>query len=75
MILFYPLYSLNHTLAKFIINGIIISHSTDVGKKHSDEWIKELKKNYQHGPGTPEEVKVKLRKFSLYPKLYECLKP
>ena len=39
-----------------------------------DECIEKLKEIGQHGPGTLEEMKMKLRKFSLYPKLYQRLK-
>ena len=39
-----------------------------------DECIEKLKEIGQHGPGTLEEMKMKLRKFSLYPKLYQHLK-
>ena len=40
-----------------------------------DECIEKLKEIGQHGPGTLEEMKMKRRKFSLYPKLYQRLKP
>ena len=40
-----------------------------------DNCIEKLKEIAQHEPGTLEEMKMKLRKFSLYPKLYQCLKP
>ena len=33
-----------------------------------------MKEIGQHGPGTVEEMKKILRKFSLYPKLYQRLK-
>ena len=39
-----------------------------------DECIEKLKEIGQHGPGTLEEMKMKLRKFFLYPKLYQHLK-
>ena len=39
-----------------------------------DECIEKLKEIGQHGPGTLEEMKMKLRKFSLHPKLYQRLK-
>ena len=39
-----------------------------------DECIEKLKEIGQHGPGTLEEMKMKLRKFSLYPELYQRLK-
>ena len=35
-----------------------------------DECIEKLKEIGQHGPGTLEEMKMKCRKFFLYPKLY-----
>ena len=39
-----------------------------------DDCIQKLKEIGEHGPGTLEEMKMKLRKFSLYPKLYQRLK-
>ena len=39
-----------------------------------DECIEKLKETGQHGPGALEEMKMKLRKFFLYPKLYQRLK-
>ena len=39
-----------------------------------DERIEKLKEIGQHEPGTLEEMKMKLRKFSLYPELYQRLK-
>ena len=39
-----------------------------------NECIEKLKEIGQHGPGTLEEMKMKLRKFSLYSKLYQHLK-
>ena len=36
--------------------------------------IEKPKEIGQHGPASLEEMKMKLRKFSLYPKLYERLK-
>ena len=39
-----------------------------------DECIEKLKEIGQHEPSTLEEMKMKLRKFSLYPKLHERLK-
>ena len=38
-----------------------------------DQWIEKLKIG-QHNPGTLEEMKIRLRKFSLHPKLYQRLK-
>ena len=40
-----------------------------------DECIEKLKEIGQHGPGTLGKMKMKRRKFSLYPKLYQRLKP
>ena len=37
-----------------------------------EECIEKLKEIGQHGPGTLEEMKIKLRKFSLYPRLYSA---
>ena len=39
-----------------------------------DECIEKLKEIGQHGQGLLEEMKMKLLKFSLYPKLYQWLK-
>ena len=39
-----------------------------------DQCIEKLKEIGQHSPGTLEEMKMRLRKFSLYPKLYQRLK-
>ena len=39
-----------------------------------DQCAKKLKEIGQHSPGTLEEMKMRLRKFSLYPKLYQRLK-
>ena len=39
-----------------------------------DQCIEKLKEIGQHSPATLEEIKMKLRKFSLYPKLYQRLK-
>ena len=38
------------------------------------QCIGKLKEIGQHGPGTLEEMKMRLRKFSLYPNLYQRLK-
>ena len=40
-----------------------------------DGCIEKQKEIDQHGPDILEEMKIKLRKFSLYPKQYERLKP
>ena len=39
-----------------------------------DQCIEKLKEIGQHSPGTLEEIKTRLRKFRLYPKLYQRLK-
>ena len=39
-----------------------------------DQCIEKLKEIGQHSPGTLEEMKMRLRKFSLYPKLYQRVK-
>ena len=39
-----------------------------------DQCIEKLKEIAQHSPGTLEEMKMRLKKFSLYPKLYQRLK-
>ena len=39
-----------------------------------EKCIEKLKEISQHGPGTLEEMKMKLFKLCLYPKLYERLK-
>ena len=39
-----------------------------------DQCIKKLKEIGEHSPGTLEEMKMRPRKFSLYPKLYQRLK-
>ena len=39
-----------------------------------DQCIGKLKEIGQHSPETLEEMKMKLKKFSLYPKLYQRLK-
>ena len=38
-----------------------------------DQCAKKLKEIGQHSPGTLEEMKMRLRKFSMYPKLYQRL--
>ena len=43
-------------------------------KLTSDQCIEKLKEICQHSPGTFEEMQMRLRKFSLYPKLYQRLK-
>ena len=40
-----------------------------------DQCIEKLKEIGQHSPGTLEEMKMRLRKFSLHPKLYQRLNP
>ena len=45
-----------------------------IQKLSGDKCIEKLKEIGQHGPGTLEEKKMKLRKFFLYPKLHEPLK-
>ena len=45
-----------------------------IQKLTRDKCIEKLKKIGQHGPRTLEEMKMRLRKFSLYPKLYQRLK-
>ena len=45
-----------------------------IQKLTRDQCIEKLKEIGQHGPGTLEEMKMRLRKFSLYPKLYRRLK-
>ena len=39
-----------------------------------DPCIKKLKEIGQYSPGILEEMKMRLRKFSLHPKLYQKLK-
>ena len=39
-----------------------------------DQCIEKLKEIGQHSPRTLEEMKMRLRKFCLYPKLYQRLK-
>ena len=39
-----------------------------------DQCIEKLKEIGQHSPGTLEEMKMRPRKFSLFPKLYQRLK-
>ena len=39
-----------------------------------DQYIEKLKEIGQHSPETLEEMKMRPRKFSLYPKLYQRLK-
>ena len=45
-----------------------------IQRRSRDECIEKLKEIGQHGPVTLEEMKMKLRKFFLYPKLYQHLK-
>ena len=45
-----------------------------IQRRSQDECIEKLKEIGQHGPVTLEEMKMKLRKFFLYPKLYQRLK-
>ena len=40
-----------------------------------DQCIEKLKEIGQHSPGTLQEMKMRPRKFSLYPKLYQRLDP
>ena len=42
-----------------------------IQRRSRDECIEKLKETGQHGPGALEEMKMKLRKFFLYPKLYQ----
>ena len=42
-----------------------------IQRRSRDECIEKLKETGQHGPGTLEEMKMKLRKFFLYPNLYQ----
>ena len=46
----------------------------NIQRLSQDECIEKLKEIGQHGPGTLELMKMKLRKLSLYPKLYQRLK-
>ena len=39
-----------------------------------DQCIKKLKDISEHNPRTLEEMKMRLKRFSLYPKLYQRLK-
>lgn len=40
----------------------------------ADQYFEKLKEIGQHGPGILEEMKMRVRKFSLYPQLYQRLK-
>ena len=45
-----------------------------IQRRSRDECIEKLKEIGQHVPVTLEEMKMKLHKFFLYPKLYQRLK-
>ena len=45
-----------------------------IQKLTCDQCIEKLKEIGQHGSGTLEEMKMRLRRFSLYPRLYQRLK-
>ena len=45
-----------------------------IQKLTRDQCIEKFKEIGQHGPRTLEQMKMRLRKFSLYPKLYQRLK-
>ena len=45
-----------------------------IERLYRDECIEKLKQIGQHRPGTLEEMKMKLHKFSLYPRLQQRLK-
>ena len=45
-----------------------------IQKLTRDQCIKKFKGIGQHDPGTLGKMKMRLRKFSLYPKLYQRLK-
>ena len=52
----------------------IIKDEESIQKLTRDQYIEKFKEISQQNPGTLEEMKMRLRKFSLYPKLYQRLK-